>query len=119
MADLSRIVTSAVAIADRATASLQAVVQHAAFDGTYSASGEPGHATPVARRAIVEAKQELRRDKDGTERMSRWKLTFVEPLAVNLLDLFTLPDGTTPALLALAAPIDSAGAPFIQEVWVQ
>jgi len=119
MADLSKLVTEAVAIVRQATLSLQATVLHSAWLGTYTDSGEPVLATAVPRKAVLEAKQDLVVATDGTQSASRWKLTLVEPLMVTVLDRFQLPDGTSPRILSTASPIDANGLPFITEVWTQ
>jgi len=117
MAGLSDVVRKAVAIANSTTATLQATVKHAAFDKTYTRSGQPNHKTAVSRKAIVEKKQELKTAIDGSERVSQTKLTFLGAIDVDVRDTITLPDGTSPTILAVASPLADDGTRLITEVW--
>jgi hypothetical protein len=103
--------------ADQITKTLQCEVLHSGWDGTYSPSGEPNFGEAVRRRAIVELKQELRSAEDGTERLSHTRVTFVGPVAVHTLDHITLPDGMSPRILSIEAPLGEDAVPFAVTVW--
>jgi hypothetical protein len=123
---LDALIRSAVATANRATASLQATVTHEAWIASDS-FGAPVFATAVQRQALVEYRQQLRRANDGQEVMQRARVTFVEPVSANGAadrrepidprDRIVLPDGTTGPILDVAGMADpSTGAPYALEV---
>ena len=117
MSDLSSVIRKSIEIADRVSKSLQAPVQHAAFK-KYNRSGEPEHERPIARTAALVKKQQMKRATDGSERVSQAKLTFVGPVKVDPRDKITLPDGTSPVIIAVESPIDNQGNELITEVWL-
>jgi hypothetical protein len=113
---LDAIVRRAVAKANTITASLQVEVTHEARTGqdTY---GAPTFAAAVARPAIVERKQKLIRDTNGQERLSQHKVTFLQPVTLDVRDRITLPDGTTGPILDIAGLVDAGtNAPYYAEV---
>lgn len=117
MGNLSDTIRKAVATVNAVTLTLQATVQHASFTGTSTREGNPNVGAPVTRQAIVQKKQNLKVAPDGSDQMTKTKLTFLVPVAVNLLDKITLPDGTSPRILAIEGQLDSDGNCFTTTVW--
>jgi len=66
--------------------------------------------TAVTYPARVTKKQRLVRSADGTEQMSRGFVRLDGNAVVNPQDEITLPDGTTPKILAVEEHRDDAGA---------
>jgi hypothetical protein len=103
------------------TASLQATVTVEVWlsqDGL----GASTYGPPLARRALVEAKARRVLAPDGREVLATTKVTFLTPLTLTLRDRLTLPDGTTPPLVAIEGLVDpgasSPGHPYLLEVWM-
>lgn len=110
MAGYADIIRNGVALADSLTQSLQPTVTHAPFTGK---DGEGGYSydTGVARAALVERKTKMVRNSAGEEVVSTHVVTILRPVAANgspgrrepidPRDKFTLPDGSTPKILAI------------------
>jgi hypothetical protein len=126
MADFTGLINQLVGVANTITASLQAQVTHAPLAKTspghdgqpiYTRDGQPTYKTAVKRTAIVEKRQDQVRALDGTQKVSHTRLTFLSPFALDPRDKLTLPDGSSPAILAVKGPLGSDGVPFVLEVW--
>lgn len=113
---LATLVRSAVRIADAVTESLQPTVAHEAF-ASQDAFGKSTYATAVDRQAIVDLSEKPVRTIEGHERLSVARLTFPRPVAIDVRDRFTLPDGRTAPILTLNGVADpSTGARYATEV---
>lgn len=113
---LDALIRCALTTADAVTAGLQATVGHAAYL-TQDAFGKPTYATAVSRQAVVELTEKPVRTLEGHERLSIARITFPRPVAIDLRDRFTLPDGRTAPILTLAGVADpSTGARYATEV---
>jgi hypothetical protein len=123
---LDSILRSGVALANRMTGSLQAVVTHEAWTGT-DTFNKPTYATAVSRPAIVDLNQRRSIERDGTVIVSRASITFLSPIAANGAsgrrepidprDRLTLPDGTTGPILEVAGAVDpTTGYPYAPTV---
>jgi hypothetical protein len=126
--DLSGLVRGAAAIARSVTDSLQVTITHEAWIGN-DAYGAPLFATAVARAALSEQKQVLRRTANGENVLSRTKLTFLDPISGNGADgrrepfdprdRITLPDGTTGPILDVSGLADpTTSYPYMYEVYL-
>lgn len=114
---LDALVRAAVRTADAVTGGLQATVQHAAFTGANDRYGKPVLATAVPRQAVVDLSEKPVRTMEGHERLSTARLTFPRPVAVDIRDRFTLPDGRSAPVLTLNGVADpSTGARYATEV---
>jgi hypothetical protein len=118
---LDALVRSGVALANTLTASLQAVVLVQSWL-SQDALGTPGYGPVVATRALVEAKTRRLTAVDGREVLATTKLTLLEPRTVTTRDRLTLPDGSTPPILAVEGLVDPGatvpGQPYLVEVWM-
>jgi hypothetical protein len=126
---LDAIVRKGVAIANKATASLQATVQHEAWIGqnVYAA---PLYAAAVSRPALVEEGSRPRRTSTGEVLMTRAHVTFLKPIEPNGAadrvepidprDRITLPSGTTGLIVDMdGMPVDpESGRSFLYGVWL-
>lgn len=125
---LADTVRNAVATAHALTADLQATVTHRAWTGQ-DETGKATYASAVSRTAIVEQRQRMLRQRDGTEIMTAAMLTFLAPIAANGAatrrepidprDVFTLPDGTSGPVVDVAGLTDAgsaSGASFYYQV---
>ena len=107
MAGWASLVEKLVNVADKITATLQANVSHYAFSGaTVDVYEKVTPGAPVVRACVVESTRRLFRLADGTEVLSRTKLTFPRPVAVDPRDKFVLPDGTTGPILDVVGVVD-------------
>lgn len=126
-AGLGNILRKGVAIAAQLTSSLQMPVMYAAVSLTapggpprMNNEGENSWDVAVPLTAILEEKQQLVRKVDGTQQLSRFKMTILEPLVVNTLDRFTYADDNQtplPPILATQATLDENGAPYAVVVY--
>lgn len=74
---------------------------------------------PVERKALIEEVSETVTMADGTDRSTRTKLTFLEPVVViDNVDTFTLPDGIEYPVLKHAAMLDPDGLPYQTVVYL-
>lgn len=113
---LDALIRSALRTADAVTAGLQATVGHAAYV-SQDAFGAPTYATAVSRLAVVDLTEKPVRTVEGHERLSTARITFPRPVAVDLRDRFTLPDGRTGPVLTLSGVADpSTGTRYATEV---
>lgn len=113
---LDALIRSALRTADAVTAGLQATVGHAAYT-SQDTFGKPTYATLVSRQAVVDLTERPVRTTEGQERLSTARLIFPRPVAVDLRDRFTLPDGRTAPVLTLNGVADpSTGARYATEV---
>ena len=85
-----------------------ATIDHAPATG-FDAYGDPAHSTPTPYRARVLYRARLVRDRNGQQTVSRGEVWIASPLHVGLQDKITLPDGTTPNILAAELLTDEAG----------
>lgn len=83
-------------------------VEHAPFLGRNS-SGQPFFDAPVVRRARVEHRSRLVRSRDGVERLSTTQAYIEGAVMISEQDKITLPDGTSPTILAVANQPDLDG----------
>ena len=116
---LSDLITAGKAIADKATAGMQATVTHrtvASKDGY----GKPTYAVGVAAQAIVLLAPRFLGPSatDGAVIVADATLTILRPLTVTMEDAFTLPSGETLRVLRSTALLDPAGAPYGVTVYV-
>ena len=65
--------------------------------------------TPVASASIAQVHFATLRDAKGVQTVSRGEVWIAAPLSVGLQDRITLPDGTTPKILAAELLTDEAG----------
>ena len=126
---MSTLVSSLIAVADNLTTSmgLQASVTHYAWTANGSTYGEPTYATGVARNAIVEMKQRLRRLAGGQEVLQQASVTFPRPITANGAtgrrepidprDKIVLPNGYTGPILSVEGLENpDTTAPYMLEV---
>lgn len=85
-----------------------ATIEHAPAVG-FDAFGDPAHGDPAPYRARVLYRARLVRDAKGVQTVSRGEVWIAAPLSVGLQDRITLPDGTTPKILAAELLTDEAG----------
>lgn len=71
----------------------------------------------VTRRAIVEEVGSAVVDANGTERLAEDKLTFLEPVVVDLLDIFQI-KGVQKNVAKRSGLLDPDGVPYFTEVWL-
>jgi hypothetical protein len=91
--------------------------------------GDPTYAAAVPIEALVELRADLKKNDEGTEILSKTKLTITRPIAANgaagrrepidPLDKITLPDGTTGPVITTEGLVDgTTDAPYMLEVWL-
>lgn len=85
-----------------------ATIEHAPATG-FNAYSDPVYGTPTPYRARVLYRARLVRDRNGQQSISRGEVWIAAPLHVGLQDRITLPDGTTPNLIAAELLSDEAG----------
>jgi len=124
---LDATIRSAVALANRVTASLQVSVSHAPWTGP-GADGTGAWGTATARQAIVDDSYRQHRLPTGEIVSCAAKLTFVQPIDANGAtgrrepldprDVFTLPNGHTgPVVDIPSGPLDpTTGRPYFGAV---
>lgn len=125
---LNDLIRKGLQIADKATSSLQATVQHAAF---IKNDGEGGYlfATPIPRLALIERKQKAFRNKEGDEVVSTHVVTILRPVdpngaagrqePIDPRDVITIPDGSASGILHVETIVDPAiGAGYYHQVWM-
>lgn len=98
---------------------LEATVLHLAAVGqnTYGETAYPNPA--VARRAVVTDTNTIVRTPRGEEVVARYRVLFLESVAVDPRDRLTLPDGRVGPILKIDhGVLDDAGGRFYTEVWV-
>ncbi len=88
---------------------MPATITHAEFSAR-SAYGAPQFGTPVSYRARVVYKPRLVRGADGAEVISPVTVWLAEYVNVGAQDQITLPDGTTPTVIAVEKVPDEVGA---------
>ncbi|HAM39998.1 MAG TPA: hypothetical protein DCP69_01330 [Candidatus Omnitrophica bacterium] len=92
-------------------------VQHASHLGTYSSQGAAALEVAVERKARVEDTRRLILARDGTQQVTR-AVVFIEgPVIVTVDDQITLPDDTTPPIIAVNTVKDINGAVSHVEVY--
>lgn len=125
---LDSIIRSGVKTIDRVTKSLQPTVTHRAWTGA-DVYGSPHYAGAVAREAIVEQKQELRKTSSGQLVLTKASVMFIYPIPpngaagrvepVDPRDIITLADGTTGTIVDVSGFVDRVTKhPFFSEVWL-
>lgn len=77
----------------------------------------PIYGPKVMRRAIVEEIGSAVVDQNGTERLAEDKLTFLEPVIVDLLDIFEI-KGVQKNVAKRSGLLDPSGTPYYTEVWL-
>lgn len=85
-----------------------ATIEHAPAAG-FNGYGEATHGTPAPYQARVLYRARLVRDAKGVQTVSRGEVWIAAPLHVGLQDRITLPDGSTPQILAAELLTDEAG----------
>lgn len=120
MAGWASLVERLVAVADTITASLQANVSHYTYAAaTIDAYNKVTWGAATVRAAVVESNRRLFRLSDGTEVLSRTKVTFPRPVAVDPKDRIVLPDSTTGPILEVVGVTDPVtNAVYATEVWL-
>ena len=87
---------------------------------TRSASGRITYANTDTRQAIVEPVTQSFTDTNGAARVSKATITFLYPVAIDVDDKITLPNGQTGPILriseGLADPSNADGGGFFVEV---
>ena len=117
--NIPAIVHAAVATANRLTKSTQPTIKHRMTIGV-DVEG-PLLQTPeqaVTREGIVEDMGEEVMSETGIEALATSKITFLEPVPIQLSDLFILPDGTTGNIIRRGGLLDGDGQPYYREVFV-
>lgn len=124
---LASVIRNAVAVADKVTQDLQALVTLRHVISSNS-SGDITWGDPVSLHALVDWKQKHLRTQSGELTVSRASVLFVdvtELLAatnndgIDDNDIITLPDGTTGPILDMSGFIDAGtGRPFATEVFL-
>lgn len=115
---LADIVRSGIATANKATEDLQVTVEHS-HTITRASSGKITFGATDDLQAIVEPIQKVFRDNDGTERVSKARVTILSNVAVDLNDKIVLPSGQTGPILQVSGGIaDPAGGNMLTQVWL-
>lgn len=111
------LIRSAVALANRITRDngLQPTVQHVPVVGR-DAHG-PLYGPPVERQGIVELSGEPFIDEGGTSRQSSTKITFLQPIPIDLMDLFIV-QGQELNVARRSGLMETDGTLFFSEVWL-
>jgi hypothetical protein len=92
-------------------------VQHIPVEGRDQHG--PLYGDPIIRQAIVEDVGEAVVGEDGVQRQSTTKLTFLEPVSVDLLDKFIVPGDETEHRVAKRGGLAQVdGVPYYAEVWL-
>ena len=95
-----------IATLDELTQDLQPTVLHRAFQSDNGRGGNT-HDSGTPRKCVIDFTVKQRPRADGTMLNVVATLIFPRPVAVNLRDIFVLPDGTTPPSIdAPGIPID-------------
>lgn len=125
---LLEVVRSGVKIADKATKSLQSFVTYERCTGQ-DAFGGRTYGSPVALRAIVEAKQHQLQTPQGQMIVAKTSVLLLDAVAlstatsgngVNNKDRITLQDGSTGPIIDVSGFTDSGNAlPLTTEVFMQ
>ena len=114
------VIRGGVAIANRVTAPLQALVSHAAASLSTDGYSTRTWAAPVMRPAIIDWKQAQVRTLAGELTVSRATITFLDPTVdIDEYDRLILPDGTTGPILDMSGFIDAGtGQPVCTTVFL-
>ena len=105
MAGFADLVASGVSIANTLTDSLQSTVTHKT-GVSRDAYGKPTFGTSTSRKAIVEKRNKLVRDRMGQETLSKALVTFPYPVTIAETDMITLPDSSELAILFVKGLVD-------------
>jgi hypothetical protein len=122
------IIRNGVAIADRLTKDLQAIVTHEAWVGQ-TGSGRSMYGPPINRKAIVDTRVRDRVTNAGQTVTTRASIQFLEAIEPNGAigrvepidprDRITLPDGTSGPIVDIGGFIDGqTNRPYTSEVWI-
>jgi hypothetical protein len=116
---LSDLIRSGFAIADSATAGMQATVTHKTVVSK-DAYGKPTWAAGVTMQAVVTVAPRFLGPSatDGSAIVADAALVILRPLTVTMEDAFTLPSGETLKVLRSTALLDPDGAPYGVTVYV-
>lgn len=130
MAKLSDVIADALELADELLEDEQILepITVARWTGQ-DVEGDPTYAADITPPAIVELKQQLRKDANGVEVMSKTKLTIIRPIPdegtagrrepIDPRDKVTLPDGTTGPIIDIGGLVSGGtGKPYMLEVWL-
>ncbi len=117
---LSNVIKSGVKAIESIAGELRTSVVHIPVSGR-DAFG-PSYGAPVTRQAFLEFAADGIALADGQETVSKAKLTFFEPAAVDDRDLFIIPNPMggvmTVNVLTYTAPINPQGESYMAEVWL-
>lgn len=105
---LASTVRAALAGAKTAIGDLAATVTHEPYSHQ-NADAEDQYGASVSREGVIALETKAINLGDRVV-LSTARITFVEPVAVNLRDRFTLPDGTTAPCIAVRGVVDSGNA---------
>jgi len=115
---LRDLVAGVVRTADRVVSDLKITVQHRRWKEKND-EGEDTFFDPVPVKCTADWSRKLVRTQASETTMSRVSLTFTQPMEVNELDQFVLPDGTTGPILDMSGFLDRVTSkPFVTEVWL-
>jgi hypothetical protein len=128
---MSRLVSRAVAIANRAVGNLDLKVTVTVHAWTsQDVFGAPSYAAPVSYDVILDERQQQKRDAEGKLVSTRAYIAFLEPITPNGAagrvepldprDKIVLPDGvTTGPIVATTGFVNKeTGRPYFHEVWL-
>jgi hypothetical protein len=96
---------------------LAVTVTHKAFVSTDGYGKARYAATGVSIDGFLSREQRRVVTMDGREVASSFNLVIPRNYAIAMQDRITLPDGTSPPILALKASLDDTGAPYAVEVY--
>ncbi len=112
------LIRKGVAIADRATASIQAKVTVEAYTGVDDNS-QPQYGTGVVVDGIVEDVSIVIKRAGGEDAVAVAKMLVPRSLAINVLDRVTMPDGRITYVIATKGPTDpKTSKPYLRDVWL-
>ena len=125
---LNDTIAAAVATAKSATSALQDDITIEPWTGN-SRTGAPAFGSAVTVPALIEFKQEMKKDRTGRDVITRAKVTILQPITANGTsgrhepvdprDRLTLPDGTVGPILSTEGLINpSTNAPYYFEIYL-
>lgn len=125
---LQDILRNAVATINDVTSDLQATITLSRWTGQ-DVYGAPTYAAAVSYTAIVDMREQQKRNESGQLVMLRALVILVQPLTANGAanrrepidprDKITLPDGSTGPIVGSAGIIDSGtNKPYFHEIWI-
>jgi hypothetical protein len=120
MGGLSNLVADLVTIIKGVTDSLQVTVTLEKFIGDekeYEKTiGRRLYADPVSYKVIVESRTRFVSIDDGVQGVQISSIQFLDPVAVDVRDRITLPDGSKPQIVAVEGTANPSGIPYAPKV---